>query len=62
MVSVGFELIYFMYYESLITLPIKKNHYTHSDLKIPWHQENFKFNFKVDWLLKKRRYIPLIKN
>ena len=53
MVSVRFELIYLMYHESLITLPIKKNHYTHSDLKILWHQEIFKFNVEFDWLLKK---------
>ena len=42
-----------IYHESLITLPIKKKHYTHSDLKILWHQENFKFNVEFDWLLKK---------
>ena len=53
MVSVRFELIYLLYHESLITLPIKKNHYTHSDLKILWHKENFKFNVEFDWLLKK---------
>ena len=59
MVPIGFELIYLNYHESLITLPIEKNHYTHSNLKNPWLQENFKFNVEVDWQLKK--VTPLIK-
>ena len=61
MVSIGFELIYFMYHESFITIPIKNNYYTHSDLKIMWHQENFKFNVEADCLLKKKA-THLIKN